>query len=383
MRKEAGSGVVAAVLGALLLSACGGDGAPKQASGPPPSVVTEPVALQDLAEERSFTGRVEAIDKVQIRARVQGYLKARHFEEGAEVKTGDLLFEIEPEPFELAVQQATANLASAQAGLTLAQQTFERTEELSDRGTTSKANLDAARSQLLQAQASVKARETDLQTAKVNLGYTRIAAPMDGRVGRSAYSVGNLVGPDSGTLALLVKQDPVYVTFPVPYWLLLQVRKAGQAADSVYIKLRLADGSFFEPEGQIAFVDVQATSTTDSVTVRATIPNPKRLLIDQQLVNVFVIRRQPERKMVVSQSALLLDQQGTYVLAVDKENKVAIKRITTGEQRGPMIVVENGLAVGDQVIVSGHQKARPGAVVSPQSSGQGAAAPASTTQAKR
>lgn len=383
MRNDAVSGTVAVILCAFLLAACGGDGAPKQAAAPPASVVTEAVALQDLAEERSFTGRVEAIDKVQIRARVQGYLKARHFEEGAEVKAGDLLFEIEPEPFELAVQQAAANLANAQAGLTLAQQTFERTEELSERGTTSKANLDAARSGLLQAQATAKARETELQTAKLNLSYTRIAAPMAGRVGRSAYSVGNLVGPDSGTLALLVKQDPVYVTFPVPYWLLLQVRKAGRPAESVYIKLRLPDGTFFEPEGEIAFVDVQATSSTDSVTVRASIANPQRLLIDQQLVNVFVIRRQPERKLVISQSALLLDQQGAYVLAVDKENKVSIRRITTGEQRGPMIVVESGLAAGDQVIVSGHQKARPGAVVSPQAATQGAAAPATTTQAKR
>lgn len=356
------------LLAALLLAACGNEGAQKQQqAGPPPSVVTEAAVMQDLASERSFTGRVEAIDKVQIRARVQGFLKARHFDEGAEVKSGAMLFEIEREPFELAAQQAEANLANAQAALTLAQQTFERTEELAGRGTASKASLDSARSGLLQAQSNVKAREADLQTAKLNLSYTHITAPMDGRVGRSAYSVGNLVGPESGALVQLVKQDPVYVTFPVPQWLLLQVRKGGQANDGFYIKLRLADGTMFEPEGQIAFSDVQATTSTDSVTVRASMPNPKRILIDQQLVNVFVIRKVPERKLVISQSALMLDQQGGYVLTVDNDNKVVIKRIMTGEQRGPMIIVESGLSAGDRVIVSGHQKARPGALVSPQS----------------
>lgn len=230
-----------------------------------------------------------------------------------------------------------------------------------------------------------------MQTAKLSLGYTSIAAPMDGRVGRSTYSVGNLVGPESGALIMLVKQDPVYVTFPVPQWLLLQVQKAGGDSDGMYIKLKLADGSMFEPEGQIAFADVQATASTNSVTVRATIANPKRILIDQQLVNVFVIRRQPEKKLVVPQTALLLDQQGAYVLAVDADNKVAVKRIVTGEQRGAMIVIESGLAAGDRLIVGGHQKARPGAPVNPQPVGKEApktppaqaTAPAATPAAKK
>jgi membrane fusion protein (multidrug efflux system) len=365
----------------LLLAGCGSGGAPNQAAQPPPSVVTEAASLQDIAEERTFTGRVEAIDKVQIRARVQGFLKSRDFQEGAETKAGELLFEIEREPFEIAVQQAEANLASSRAALTLAQQTFDRTQELASRGTGTKANLDTAQSGLIQAQSNVKAREADLESARLNLSYTRISAPMEGKIGRSAYSVGNFIGPESGTLALLVKQDPVYVTFPVPQWLLLQVRKAKQPTDDFIIKLRLSDGSTYEPDGRIAFSDVQATSSTDSVTVRATMPNPKRLLIDQQLVSVLVVRKTPDRKLMISQSALLLDQQGSYVLAVGAENKVEIKRITAGEQRGPNIVVENGLTAGERVIVSGHQKARPGSPVKPQPMA-GANAPA-TTEAKR
>lgn len=369
--------ILRALIAALTLSlaACGSESANKQQAAPPPAaVVVETASLKDLTEERTFTGRVEAIDKVQVRARVQGFVKARHFEEGANVKTGDLLFEIEPEPFQLAVAQATANLASAEAGLTLAQQTFDRTEELAARGTSSKANRDTAQSALIQAQAGVKARQAEVETAKLNLSYTRITAPMAGRVGRSTFSVGNLVGPDSGALVTLVRQDPVYVTFPVPQWLLLQFSKEGKAPDSVFIKLRLADGNTYQPEGRIAFADVQATASTDSVTVRATMPNPGGVLIDQQLVTVLVIRRQPEKKLVISQAALLLDQQGTYVLAVGEGDKVAIKRITTGEQRGPLIVVDGGLAEGDRVIVSGHQKARPGAPVAPQAAGKEASA---------
>lgn len=349
-----------------LLSACGDRAPPQQASGPPPSVITDTATLQDLAEERSFTGRIEALDKVQIRARVQGYLKARNYVEGATVKEGDLLFEIEHEPFEIAVKQAEANVEAATAAVTLAQQTFDRAEDLASRGSGSRATLDSARAGLIQAQASLKARQAELATARLNLSYTRITAPMAGRVGRAGASVGNLVGPESGVLAQLVRQDPVYVTFPVPQWLLLQVRKAGQASDNYFIKLRLPDGSTYEPRGRIAFADVQGTATTDSITVRGTISNADSLLIDQQLVNVFVVRKDPDRKLMISQSALLLDQQGAYVLAVPKDNRVVIKRVTTGEQHGPSIVVESGLEAGDRVIVSGHQKARPGAPVSPQ-----------------
>jgi len=363
--RQFGNGTLV-LLASCLIAACD-QGPPKNPPAPPPaSVVVAPVSLEDLSSERSFTGRIEATDKVQIRARVQGFLKSRLFEEGAKVEAGELLYEIEPEPFELAVQQAEANVASAAAAETFAQQTFERTEELVRRNTSSRASLDEAQSALAQAQATLKARKAELQTAQLNLSYTKITAPISGRAGRSEYSVGNLVGPESDPLVLLVSQDPVYANFPVPQWLLVQVRKAGQGPESVYVELRLADGSEYEHTGSVVFTDVQATTGTDSVLVRAKFPNPEGLLVDQQLVNVQVIRKKPEKKLVISQSALLLDQQGAYALVVDDANKVQIKRITVGVQRGPLIVVESGLEAGDRVIVSGHQKARPGAEVAPQ-----------------
>jgi len=250
--------------------------------------------------------------------------------------------------------------------LTLAQQTFNRNNKLVKQRTLAQASLDDAQSALLQAQANVQVREAELSSAKLNLGYTRITAPMNGLVGRTTYSVGNLVGPDSNALVTLVSQDPMYVSFPVPQWLMTEIRKTGRKTDGVYVSLELPDGSTYGQKGTIKFTNVQGNSTTDSVTVRASIPNPERLLIDQQLVQVSVIRKQPERKLVISQAALLLDQQGTYVLAVDAEDKVVIKRITTGEQQGSLIVIDSGLEEGDKVIISGHQKAKPGGKVSPQ-----------------
>jgi len=358
---------LAALLVVALLAACGSPAPQAQRkASPPPSVVVQAARMKDLSEERSFTGRIEAIDKVQLIARVQGFLKARDFEEGAEVKKGQLLFEIEPESFQIAVSAADANLANAKAALTLAQQTYDRTKQLVSQNAQSQSQFDSALATLMQAKATVEAQQAALDAAKLNLSYTRIEAPMDGRVGRAAYSVGNLVGPTSDPLVTLVAQDPVYVTFPVPQEMLLEVRKAGISADSLDVKIKLADGSIYDHVGRIRFADVQATASTDAVMVRATMPNPDRLLVDQELVNVQVITKNAKPKLVISQSALLLDQQGPYVLAVGPDNKVAIKRITTGEQRGPLIVVDSGLKAGDKVIVSGHQKVRPGMVVAPE-----------------
>ncbi|MEX2614848.1 MAG: efflux RND transporter periplasmic adaptor subunit [Alphaproteobacteria bacterium] len=379
-----GAGRLTAVLPllvAFLLTGCDSDApAPQGQAESPPAVIVEAVQLKDVTEERSFTGRIEAIEKVQIRARVQGFLKKRAFEEGAEIDKGQLLFEIEREPYEVAVDQAEANLANAQAALTLARQNYDRTSALARSNTASRAALDTAQTQLSQAQAAVQAQQAALRSAQLDLGYTRIAAPIDGRVGRAAYSVGNLVSIDSNPLVTLVAQDPMYVTFPVPQWLLLEVRKEGRGPDSVFVKLRLADGTIYDQEGQIQFVDVESTSSTDSVMVRASIANPDRLLVDQQLVTVMVVTKQPERRLVVSQSAILLDQQGPYVLGVDGDSKATIRRIAVGEQRGPLIVVKSGLAEGDRVVVSGHQKVRPGMTVAASQAGNSDTPPDSTAR---
>ncbi|MGE0627936.1 MAG: efflux RND transporter periplasmic adaptor subunit [Hyphomicrobiaceae bacterium] len=354
------------VLLALVLAAC--DTQKPQPPQQPPTVFISKVELKDINEERTFTGRIEAIEKVPLRARVQGFLTSRNFEEGAEVKKGAVLYEIDRLPFEIAVKQAEANLANADAALKLAQLTYDRQFDLSQRNSAaaSKAQLDQAQAALAQAQAQKQARQAELQTAQVNLGYTNILAPFDGRIGRSNYAVGDLVGPSSNPLATIVQQDPIYVTFPVPQRILLETRRSNDGADAFYVRLRLADGSYYGERGRIQFVDVQATSSTDSVIVRASIPNPDGILLDQQLVEVSVVRSKPQPRLMMPQSALLLDQQGAFALAVSKENKVEQRRIVVGQQVGPMIIVESGLSAGDSVIVSGLRNARPGIVVSPQ-----------------
>jgi membrane fusion protein (multidrug efflux system) len=333
------------------------------AGGPPPSVVVEPARLRDLAEQHSFTGRVQAIDKVEIRARVQGFIKSIGFEDGAEVAKDQILFTLEKEQYQAALDLAEANLASARADLELAEATFKRVSTLEGRGTASEAQLDTARAQLSRGRAQVQAQLAQVERARLDLGYTDIRAPLAGRVGRAVYSVGELVGPSSEPLVTLVVQDPMYVAFPVPQRVMLTVRREGRKKESVTVEIKLPDGTTYDHQGIIKFADVEANPGSDTITVRATVPNPERLLVDQQLVGVTVIAKEPDRKLVVSQSSILLDQQGAYVLAVDKDNKVESRRVELGEQRGPDIVVTKGLDAGDRVIVSGQQKVRPGIAV--------------------
>lgn len=348
---------------ALLALSCPALAQAPAAGAPPPSVIVETVRLRDAVDESSYIGRVQAIDKVTIRARVDGFLASRGFDEGGEVKKGQILFTLEKEPYEAALDLAKANLANARASLELAQATYDRTKPLADRGTSSQAALDDAVSKLAQAKAAVQAQEATVKQAALNLSYTEIRAPMDGRTGRATYAVGEYVGPSSNPLVTLVRQDPMYVAFPVPQRVLLAVRREGVTADSVLVKLKLPDGSTYAHDGAIQFAEVEGNAGTDTITVRAVLPNPERLLVDQQIVGVSVQSKKPELKLMMSQAALLLDQQGAYVLLVTPENKVETRRIEVGEQRGPLIVVKSGLKEGDRVITSGQQKVRPGIVV--------------------
>ncbi|MFV0299258.1 MAG: efflux RND transporter periplasmic adaptor subunit [Hyphomicrobiaceae bacterium] len=348
---------------AVLLGACGSE--PQQPKQPTPTVEVSDVMEKSVGDQQTYTGRIEAIDKVPVRARVEGFLIKQDFVEGSMVKKDQRIYQIVPVPFEIAVQQAQGNLENAKAARALANVTLHRQEELArlKSAAFSQANLDQAKATMAQTQAQVDVTEAQLRNAKVNLGYTTIYAPFDGRIGRSAYAVGNLIGPSSNPLVLVVRQDPVYVTFPVPQRVMLNVQESGENKDDYFVKLHLANGKVYPGKGKIMYAAVQATSSTDSVLVRATMENPNGILVDQQLVQVTVERGKPGERLVILQSAMLLDQQGAYVMTVGSDKKVVQQRIEVGQESGAYIVVTKGLSKGEKVIVSGLQKVKPGIVV--------------------
>jgi membrane fusion protein (multidrug efflux system) len=361
------------LLVAILLATAGGVGrawAQAAADGPPPAVTVVEVASQEIAPTITFTGRVQAVDKVDLIARVEGFLTARKFTEGDTVAAGDLLFTIEKGAYQAAVDEAQGLLDAAQGDLKLAQVERDRQAILVQRKDAAQAVLDVAEANLAKAEGALKRAQGRLEQANLNLSYTDIKAPFAGRIGISTYSEGAYVGPDSGTLAILVSQDPIYVTFPASMRDVLKLRKQTAAGDRKAgegsARLELADGSTYDQVGTFDFINVEVDPGTDTIEVRAVFQNPEALLVDQALVTVLVQAEAPKPTLVVPQVAVQFDQVGRYVLALDKDNKVEIRRITPGAPLGALIVVNEGLSAGDRVITDGTQKVRPGMTVDPE-----------------
>ena len=325
------------------------------------------MVTKGVSQSFEFVGRIKATDKVELRARVEGFLEKILFKEGQDVKTGDLLYQIEKVQFEAAVDQAKGNLSVAEAELTNAKLQYDRNLELSKRQFSpqsqvdqDKAALDSARGKILQLQAALK-------QAQLNLSYTDIRAPIDGRIGRTAFTVGNLVNPASGVLATIVSQDPIYVLFPVSVRDLETIREArrkeGGGLAKIDIRLRLSNGQDYPHPGIWNFTDPQVEQQTDSLIMRATMPNPERTLVDGQFVTAVIRERKEEPRLVIPQAALQVDQSGYYALVVTDQHKVEQRRIQTGPNLGTDVVVTSGVREGDKVIVDGIQKVRPGQVV--------------------
>lgn len=363
-----------------LLVAC--DEAPRapEQSAAPPAVFVARVERQPIAQGAEFIGRVEAIDKVEVRARITGFLQARHFNEGDQVKAGDPLFTIEQAPFAAEVALRQAQVERAEAELRNASLQVERGRELVRTNNIPQSTLDERIAAEGQAKGELGAAQAQLEQARIQYGYTEIRAVFDGRAGRSPLSPGNVVGPDSGVLVTVVRDDPIRVSFPVTQRELLRVRRAGGAGgDRVQVLVRLPDGTMLEQVGRLEFLDVTANRSTDSVMVQAVMPNPNRLLIDGQAVTVVVREAEPQQAIVIPQSAIQIDQQGPFVLVVGAENKVEVKRIRSAPGPAGGVVVTEGLEVGALVITEGSQRARPGQPVTPrpQQASPAGAAPAS------
>jgi membrane fusion protein, multidrug efflux system len=334
--------------------------APAHAGSPPPAVTVLTLRPTEVTPGFSFNGRVVAVDEVQLRARVTGFLEQRLFEEGADVDTGDLLFVIEQAPYRAVVEQRRAELASAEANRANTAVQLQRGEELVKNRNIPQAEVDQRRAADEMAAAQILQAQAALKQAQLNLGYTEIRAPIAGRISRADFSSGNLVGPNNGVLATIVSQDPIYVTFPVSQRQLLAHR--GERGEPV-VRVTLPDGTLYEHPGKLNFLDVQVDPGTDTLTVRAELPNPDRILIDGQFVGVRVERGEPERVLAVPQAAIQVDQAGAYALVVGNNDRVEERRIRLGIQEGIQVVVEDGLNEGDRVIVEGIQKVRPGMAV--------------------
>jgi membrane fusion protein, multidrug efflux system len=335
---------------------------------PVPSVAVQPAMMRGVSRSAEFVGRIKAIDIVQLRARVEGFLDKVTFTEGDEVKPGQLLYQIEAVQYEAQLQQAKANLAAARAQALNAELQYNRVAELVKRQNISQATVDQDKANLDAARASVMQNDAAVTLAQVNLGYTTIKSPIEGRIGRTAFTQGNLVNPASGVLATIVSQDPIYVLFPVSVRELEAARAAARRegrdlTQQIDIVVRLPDGSEYPHVGSWNYTDPQVEQQTDTVTLRGTLPNPERLLIDGQFVTVLVRERDQQQRLVIPQAALQADQAGDYVLVVGDDRKVELRRVKTGAQQKSDIIIESGLKEGENVIVEGVQKVRPGQVV--------------------
>jgi RND family efflux transporter MFP subunit len=365
------NGVVVLFLGLPLVLAlsCGVNAAPAgPGAGPPPLVMVATVIEQDVNPPTEYVGHVEAIQRVDLRARVEGFLEQVNFKEGSDVHAGDLLYVIEPAPYQSKVDAAKASLAQAEAILTKARQYLHRAQTVRSGGI-SATDLDNAVAEELRAKAQFEQAKADLQLSQINLGYTSIRAPISGRIGRTAFTQGNLVGPDSGALARIVQLDPIRVVYSISENDLDAINTAFKDADRskdrpiLLPRIKLADGQLFKTVGRMDFVDNTVDVSTGTITVRALFGNTDGTLIPGQYVTVLVAQKEPNLMPVVPQASVLEDHEGHYVLLVDDQNRVAVRRVKTGPVAGVNWAVESGLAVNERVIVEGVQKVKPGQVV--------------------
>ncbi|WP_395662990.1 efflux RND transporter periplasmic adaptor subunit [Aestuariivirga sp.] len=362
-----GFGLVVALLIAPLLSGC--DEAPKQpaaAQAPPVAVTVVRAEIRDLRPSVSFSGRVTALQKVDLLARIEGFLDTQNFAEGAQVKAGDLLYVIEKAPYEAKVASAEGAVATGQARYDRAEIELKRQTTLVARDAAAQTKLDDARAARDEARGSLDKLEAELTQAKLQLSYTEIKAPISGRIGKSLLTAGSFVSPASGTLATIVAQDPIGVTFPVSQRDILAVREqaaSGASIADLTVYLQLGKDKRYDQAGKVDFVDVQVNTGTDAVDVRASFPNPDGVLVDGQLVTAVVESSTAKPVLVVPVGAIQINQSGTFVLIVNADNKIEVRPVEAASQAGNGVAVAKGLAEGDRVVIEGVQKVRPGQTV--------------------
>lgn len=370
-----------AVVVVALLAACDGEDEDDSAAqgGNAPSVSVAGVTEREIAETAHFVGRVAPVDQVDLIARVAGFLEAPAVSDGVFVDGGELLFRIEPGQYEAAVARARAEVAQAEANLTLAELDVSRKQTLLQRDAAPQVELDTAIANRDATSAQLDARHAHLRMAELDLGYTEIRAPFKGRIGSIGFSEGAVVGPDKGPLTTLVRISPIYVSFSLGEGDFVSI--AEQYSDDLSrdvdpkkgppVRLQLPNRRDFEGIGKVVFIDNRVDPLTGTIAVRAQFDNQGGLLTPGMFVSVEIGSAVAEPRLVVPQVAVQRDQKGPFVLAVGPEGIVEQRYVELGREAGVDVVVTGGVQEGESVIVEGLQRVRPGVPVKAVPTGTG------------
>lgn len=346
----------------------------------PPPVEVLTVREQPVIPRFEYVGRVEAIDDLNVRPRVDGYIQSRHFTEGDMVEKGELLYKIDPRPYIASLDNARGAESRAQAALQVAERNYHRGRELIVTGAISKSTMDELQGNFEEAEASLKEAQANVETARLNLSYTDVTSPLTGRAGRTEYTEGALVGPQvEPPLTTIVSVNPTYVQFEVPEDRLFAVqveqerrREEGLSPERRDIRIKQPDGNYYPHPGEIVFVDNQVNLNTGSVLVRARFPNPEGLLVQGQFarVSILVFSGRDAIKPLVPQAAVMEDMQGRFVYVVEpdaQQQSIAKQRyLELGQREGELWAVEKGINAGEVIIVNGLQRVAANKPVTPQ-----------------
>jgi RND family efflux transporter MFP subunit len=333
------------------------------AADPPEVPVTRPVS-REVTDHAEFTGRTAPSRTVEVRPRVSGYLTKVAFKDGAEVKQGDLLFEIDPRPYQADLDKAQAGVAVAQARLKQVDVEYQAARALAAQKTVGPTELDRAAGRRDEAEAGLRAARAALEAARLTLGFTKVHAPMSGRIGRRLLDPGNLVRADETPLAALVATDPLYVYFDVDERTLRRLGK-GKPLATVQVAVGLAGEDGYPHRGVIDFLDNRVDADKGTLRVRAVLPSPRGLLRPGQFARVRVATGEPYRALLVPAAAVAADRGRKFVYVVNEKDVVEIRPVTLGPRAGESVVVKDGLKGADRVVVGGLAGLREGTAVKP------------------
>ncbi len=383
---------IALVLGVLVLGGAGAVSmsapAPKPAiAAPPPVSVSVAAALEkSVTEWDEFSGRVQAIDRVEVRPRVSGMIDAVHFEEGQMVKKGDPLFTIDPRPFQAEVARTEAVQAGAQARLELAQIALGRSQKLIADHAVAQSELDQSNSELLEADANLKAAQAAVMTARLNLDYSAITAPVSGRVSRAEITEGNLVGAGvtAPVLTTVVSVSPVYVEFEIDEQTYIRYAANGAAGntgiDRIPVVMGLASEEGYPHQGHLKSIDNRLDTTSGTIRVRAVFDNTAGELTPGLYARVRTGGSAAETAVLVDDKAVGTDQDKKYVMVVDAENKATYRTVTLGPMVNGLRIIRSGLHKDERIVVNGLQRVRPNEVVAPVEVAMDSHAPATAAE---